>query len=111
MNPHIRMARREDVLAIIRLLAHDDLGSQREDASVSLPKSYYDAFERIDASYRSQGLGETMIQWAINKAREEGCHLVQLTMDKQRKDTIQFYQKLGFVASHEGLKLFVGQSC
>jgi GNAT superfamily N-acetyltransferase len=60
---------------------------------------------RIDESYRGRGIGKLMIEWSIRKARELGCHLVQLTMDKQRFDTIEFYKKLGFVASHEGLKL------
>ena len=60
---------------------------------------------RIDESYRNRGIGKLMIEWAINKAREVGCHLVQLTMDKQRLETIEFYRKLGFIASHEGLKL------
>lgn len=60
---------------------------------------------RIDEDYRGRGIGKLMIEWSINKSRELGCHLVQLTMDKQREETIQFYNKLGFVASHEGLKL------
>jgi GNAT superfamily N-acetyltransferase len=42
---------------------------------------------------------------AIERARERGCHLVQLTSDKARPDAIRFYQSLGFVASHEGLEL------
>lgn len=60
---------------------------------------------RIDETYRGQGIGKLMIAWAINKAREAGCHLVQLTVDKKRLETIEFYEKLGFVASHEGMKL------
>lgn len=60
---------------------------------------------RIDESYRGRGIGKLMIEWAINKAREVGCHLVQLTMDKKRLETIEFYKKLGFEATHEGLKL------
>lgn len=60
---------------------------------------------RIDETYRGQGIGKLMIEWSISKSRELGCHVVQLTMDKQRDETIQFYKKLGFVASHEGLKL------
>ena len=31
--------------------------------------------------------------------------MVQLTSDKKRGNAIQFYEKLGFVRSHEGLKL------
>jgi len=30
---------------------------------------------------------------------------VQLTSDKSRTDAIRFYESLGFVASHDGLKL------
>jgi hypothetical protein len=33
------------------------------------------------------------------------CHLLQLTSDKARPDAIRFHESLGFVASHEGLKL------
>ena len=34
-----------------------------------------------------------------------GCSLVQLTSDKSRTDAHRFYERLGFVASHEGFKL------
>jgi GNAT superfamily N-acetyltransferase len=43
--------------------------------------------------------------WAIGQARERGCGLVQLTTDKSRLDAHRFYLRLGFVASHEGMKL------
>ena len=46
-----------------------------------------------------------MIEAAIEMARERGCTLVQLTTDKTRKDAHRFYENLGFVASHEGMKL------
>ncbi|MBS0351042.1 MAG: GNAT family N-acetyltransferase [Proteobacteria bacterium] len=60
---------------------------------------------RIDEAYRRHGIGKMMIQWAIDKSRELGCHLIQLTMDKKRQETIEFYKKLGFINSHEGMKL------
>lgn len=60
---------------------------------------------RVDDSVRSSGIGSQLIEWAIERARQRGCHMVQLTSDKARPDAIRFYQKLGFVASHEGLKL------
>ncbi|MEE9328067.1 MAG: GNAT family N-acetyltransferase [Cocleimonas sp.] len=60
---------------------------------------------RIHVDYRGQGLGEKMFQWAINRAKERDCQLVQLTSDKQRPDAIRFYERLGFTASHEGFKL------
>jgi GNAT superfamily N-acetyltransferase len=38
-------------------------------------------------------------------AKRRGCKTVQLTTDKSRKDAHRFYARLGFVASHEGMKL------
>ena len=60
---------------------------------------------RVDSGERSQGLGKTLFEWAIGRARERGCHMVQLTTDKARPDAKRFYEGLGFVASHEGMKL------
>ncbi|RQP20913.1 MAG: GNAT family N-acetyltransferase, partial [Brucella intermedia] len=45
------------------------------------------------------------IEWAIERCRERGCRLVQLTTDKSRADALRFYRSLGFIDSHEGLKL------
>jgi ribosomal protein S18 acetylase RimI-like enzyme len=60
---------------------------------------------RIAASQRSSGLGKAMMEWAIAQCRARGCRMVQLTTDKRRHDAHRFYARLGFVASHEGMKL------
>jgi GNAT superfamily N-acetyltransferase len=60
---------------------------------------------RIAAQRRDAGLGQRMFEWAIARCRERGCTLVQLTTDKRRPDAHRFYERLGFVASHEGYKL------
>jgi GNAT superfamily N-acetyltransferase len=60
---------------------------------------------RVAAAMRSAGVGQRLFEWAIARARARGCHLLQLTSDKTRPDAIRFYERLGFVASHEGLKL------
>jgi len=60
---------------------------------------------RVHENYRGSGFGEQIFQHAIGLAKDRGCKLVQLTSDKQRPDAIRFYEKLGFVASHEGFKL------
>lgn len=60
---------------------------------------------RIAQSQRGSGLGTHFIEWAIEVCRQRGCKLVQLTSDKSRADSIRFYEKLGFTASHEGMKL------
>ena len=60
---------------------------------------------RIHQGYRSQGIGKLLFGYLINCAKEKDCHMVQLTMDKQRKDASYFYKSLGFISSHEGYKL------
>jgi GNAT superfamily N-acetyltransferase len=63
---------------------------------------------RIRADRRGRGLGSQFIRFAVEQARLHGCVMVQLTSNKVRKDAIRFYERLGFVASHEGMKLKLG---
>lgn len=60
---------------------------------------------RIASSERGNGLGSTLIEWAIEQARERGCFLVQLTSNAARTDAHRFYRRLGFEQSHAGFKL------
>lgn len=60
---------------------------------------------RVRSDRRGSGIGRAMVTWAVDQARERGCALVQLTTDKRRTDARRFYAGLGFVASHEGMKL------
>lgn len=60
---------------------------------------------RIAASHRGAGLGRRMLLWAVERCRERGCVLVQLTSDRSRADAHRFYESLGFVGSHLGYKL------
>ena len=60
---------------------------------------------RVKSDYRGQGIGKAVFEYAIERARAKGAHVVQLTTDKKRPDAIRFYETLGFVDSHEGMKL------
>jgi ribosomal protein S18 acetylase RimI-like enzyme len=149
----IRPAVQTDLPAIVRMLADDVLGAQRECLDDPLPASYQAAFEaiardpnnelvvvegddgravavlqltltpyithrggwratiegvRVDSRLRGSGVGHALLRWAIARAKERGCHLVQLTTDKQRPEARAFYESLGFVATHEGMKLKLG---
>ncbi|MFF9480485.1 GNAT family N-acetyltransferase [Streptomyces sp. NPDC014733] len=59
---------------------------------------------RVHADERSSGLGTRLIEWAVDRSRDLGCHLVQLTSDATRVDAHRFYERLGFEASHLGFK-------
>lgn len=143
-----REAKRDDVPAIVALLADDPLGMTREQAGDELPEGYWTAFDaierdpnnmlvvaevdgqivgtlqltyipgltytggeraqiegvRVSAEQRGQGVGQALIGWVIEQARDRGCRVVQLTTDRQRPDAIRFYQKIGFRPSHMGMK-------
>ena|SRR5215208_6118473 len=145
----LRLATRADLPSIVRMLADDDLGSQRERYEDPLPQSYYATFElialdpnhelvvaelneevigtlhlmflasisfqgslraqiesvRVDKNYRNQGIGNEMMKWIIQRAGERGAQVVQLTTHRSREDAHRFYEKLGFKASHLGMKL------
>jgi GNAT superfamily N-acetyltransferase len=60
---------------------------------------------RVRDDLRGQGLGGKIMGWAIEEARRRDCSVVQLTTNKSRHDAHRFYERLGFVASHEGMKL------
>lgn len=64
---------------------------------------------RVARNRRSEGLGERLFEWAIEQCRARGCRLVQLTTDRQREDAHRFYDRLGFVPSHIGYKLKLGE--
>ena len=59
----------------------------------------------VAEALRGQRIGEAMMAWAISEARRLGCKRLQLTSNKARTDAHRFYERLGFVKSHEGMKL------
>lgn len=149
LNVQYRLATRRDIPAIVRLLAEDNLGAQRERFETPLPAPYYAAFEAIDADpnnelivahaneeiigtlqlmflphlshqggmraqvssvrvaeqFRGQGIGTDMMKWVLERARERGCLLMQLTSSKSRTDAHRFYEKLGFEKTNIGMKI------
>ena len=144
----VRLASREDVPAIVQLLADDVLGAKREQATDPLPRTYWDAFDaavaqggnellvaeldgevvgclqltiipglsrmgmtrgqlegvRVSSTYRGRRIGETLVEAAVDRARERGCRVVQLTTDRSRVDAHRFYERLGFEFTHIGMK-------
>ena len=50
----LRKATTNDILSIVEMIADDPLGSKRENLTIPLPKTYYDAFERIDADQNQE---------------------------------------------------------
>jgi ribosomal protein S18 acetylase RimI-like enzyme len=60
---------------------------------------------RVAPELRGQKIGEAIMRHVVALARERGCALIQLTTNKARDDAHRFYRRLGFVASHEGMKL------
>jgi GNAT superfamily N-acetyltransferase len=62
---------------------------------------------RVDGKYRGRGVGKELMKWAIERAREENCLMIQLTTNAERADAHRFYENLGFKGSHLGMKLYL----
>jgi len=60
---------------------------------------------RVDRRMRGRKIGEQMIAAAVALSRTRGCRALQLMTNKNRHDAQRFYRRLGFGASHEGMKL------
>ena len=61
----------------------------------------------VAESHRNRGIGGDMMRWAIERCRQNGCAMVQLTSNKKRSDAHRFYERLGFLKSHEGFKYYL----
>ena len=61
----------------------------------------------VHSSARSHGVGAAMMRFAIEQAQRRGALRVQLTSNTQRVRAHQFYERLGFRASHQGMKLYL----
>lgn len=60
---------------------------------------------RTDSALRGRGIGAALMRHAIEMARARGCILVQLSTHNSRPDARRFYERLGFAATHTGMKL------
>ncbi|MEX0681918.1 MAG: GNAT family N-acetyltransferase [Dehalococcoidia bacterium] len=57
----------------------------------------------VDESERGKGVGETLIERAIDEARRAGCYKVSLTSNKRRTEAHRFYERLGFQRTPRGV--------
>ena len=62
---------------------------------------------RVANKYRGQKIGSWMLDQAISYAKAMDVSIIQLTTNKKRPKAKHFYEKLGFEASHEGMKLYL----
>jgi GNAT superfamily N-acetyltransferase len=61
----------------------------------------------VAETHRNRGIGGDMMRWAIERCRQNDCSMVQLTSNKKRLDAHRFYERLGFLKSHEGFKYYL----
>jgi ribosomal protein S18 acetylase RimI-like enzyme len=62
---------------------------------------------RVATKLRGHKIGEWMLNAAIEYGKLRGATIIQLMTNKKRVRAIRFYEKLGFIASHEGMKLYL----
>ncbi|SDR69137.1 GNAT family N-acetyltransferase [Actinopolymorpha singaporensis] len=64
---------------------------------------------RTAAGLRGRGLGTALMRWVLAECRRRGAVRLQLTSNAARVDAHRFYERLGFVASHVGMKRYLGE--
>ena len=64
---------------------------------------------RVHLDARGKSIGQQMVEFAMNWGKGHGATIFQLTTNKERGDALRFYEKLGFKATHEGMKLYLEQ--
>lgn len=62
---------------------------------------------RVRSGQRGNGFGGQLMEHVLELARERGAARVELTTNAQRVRAQEFYTRLGFVASHIGMKYFL----
>lgn len=62
---------------------------------------------RVSVHHRGQKVGEWMMSEVFNFATLKGASIIQLTTNKERARAVEFYERLGFEATHEGMKYYV----
>lgn len=62
---------------------------------------------RVSEKLRGHKIGEWMINKAIEYAKSNNVKIIQLTTNIQRPRAKKFYEKLGFEATHVGMKLYL----
>ena len=60
----------------------------------------------VDSRYHRQGIGRILIEYALTRCREAGCHKVQFLSHKKRKEAHEFYRSLGFEESALGFRMY-----
>ena len=62
---------------------------------------------RVARVARNGGVGAALVEEALRRSRAAGCGMVQLATDRSRADAQRFYARLGFEASHVGMKMML----
>jgi GNAT superfamily N-acetyltransferase len=148
----IRSAQRDDLPAILRLHAGDELNQAQKRPFLTLSDAHYAALDAIaadpnnhvyvadvdgrvvgtfqltfirqlsyggclvaqvesvfvDPDQRSSGVGSAMMTFARAEAERRGAFRLQLTSNVKRERAHRFYERLGYQASHKGMKLNLG---
>lgn len=147
LNINFRSAKIEDISTLVKLIADNEIGKERED--INDLQIYNKAFKEIsksandylivmemegiiigiahltiithlslkgakrgnietfhiDSNFRNKGFGTKLMKYILEYGKEKEVKIFQLTTNKKRIDAKRFYEKLGFISTHEGLKL------
>ena len=60
----------------------------------------------VNHKYRRKGIGKKLMEYTIVRAKQEGCHRIELCSDKKRDEAHRLYRSVGFEPSAYGFRIW-----
>jgi len=60
----------------------------------------------VNHKYRRKGIGKKLMEYSIARAKQEGCHRIELVSDRRRKEAHRLYRSVGFEPSAYGFRIW-----
>jgi N-acetylglutamate synthase-like GNAT family acetyltransferase len=60
----------------------------------------------VNHKYRRKGIARKLMEYTIARAKQEGCHRIELCSSKGRREAHRLYQSVGFKAEAYGFRIW-----
>ena len=60
----------------------------------------------VGQKHRGMGLGKMLLEHVIARAKEKGCHRIELCSDRRREEAHRLYRSVGFEALAYGFRIY-----
>ena len=60
----------------------------------------------VNHKYRRKGIGRKLMEYTVARAKQEGCHRIELCSSKTRRDAHRLYKSVGFKPEAYGFRIW-----